>query len=214
VSHTAPENDRCKSSLYIYLTTKCIQHWAPFRLSIWAENRTRADLTSFSTSDSKRYEARTQRWHDTDLKARYWSLTLSGCWKWTKIQESAFSLTTAYTSIVGVSDMHMNRNRKSFTIVSGCRKVKPKNSSTHIKNINMIALKQINKKKQWVVITQTKMFPIWSDINLCFGLLFSIMISLASGFAIFAFEIRIRMTGWFLYQLQLVAMSSRLAYRN
>ena len=146
MSHTAPENDRCKSSLYIYLTTKCIQHWAPFRLSIWAENRTRADLTSFCTSDSKRYEARTQRWHDTDLKARYWSLTLSGCWKWTKIQESAFSLTTAYTSIVGVSDMHMNRNRKSFTIVSGCRKVKPKNSSTHIKNINMIALKQTNKK--------------------------------------------------------------------
>ncbi len=54
---------------------------------------------------------------------------------------SAFSFTTAYTSLVGVSDMHMNRNRKSFTIVSGCRKVKPINSSTHIKNINMIALK-------------------------------------------------------------------------
>ncbi len=27
---------------------------------------------------------------------------------------TAFSFTTAYTSIVGVSDMHMNRNRKSF----------------------------------------------------------------------------------------------------
>ncbi len=39
--------------------------------------------------------------------------------------------------------MHMDRNRKSFTIVSGCRKVKPKNSSTHIKNINMIALNQL-----------------------------------------------------------------------
>ncbi len=108
VSHTAPENDRCKSSLYIYLTTKCIQHWAPFRLSIWAENRTRADLTSFSTSDSKRYEARTQRWHDTDLKARYWSLTLSGCWKTEKSRSQHGSLTTAYTSLVGVSDMHMN----------------------------------------------------------------------------------------------------------
>ena len=59
------------------------------------------------------------------------------------------------------------------------------------------------------------MFPIWSDMNLCFGFLFSIMISLAFGFAIFASEIRIRTTGWFyINQLQLVAMSSRLAYRN
>ena len=59
------------------------------------------------------------------------------------------------------------------------------------------------------------MFPIWSDINLCFGLLLSIMISLASGFAIFALEIRIRMTGWFfIISCRLIAMSRRLSYRN
>ena len=59
------------------------------------------------------------------------------------------------------------------------------------------------------------MFPIWSDINICFGLLLSIMISLAFGFAIFAFEIRIRMTGWFfIISCRLIVMSRRLAYRN
>jgi hypothetical protein len=58
------------------------------------------------------------------------------------------------------------------------------------------------------------MFPIWSDINLCFGLLFSIMISLAFGFAILPLKSGSERPGDFYNQLQLVAMSSRLAYRN
>ena len=52
------------------------------------------------------------------------------------------------TSLVGVSDMHMNLNRKSFTIVSGCRKVKPKNSSTYIKKYKHDSTKVNKQKKQ------------------------------------------------------------------
>ena len=57
------------------------------------------------------------------------------------IQEPAFSFTTAYTSIVGVSDMRMNRNRKSFYNGIRVKEGQAHNSSTDIKNINMIALK-------------------------------------------------------------------------
>ena len=59
------------------------------------------------------------------------------------IQEPAFSLTTTYTNIVWVSHMlkDRNRNRKSDSLVSGCRKVKPKIVLVYIKKkyINIIA---------------------------------------------------------------------------
>ncbi len=87
-----------------------------------------------------------------------------------KIQESTFSYRQPTTSLVGVSDLHMNRNR-SFNSVQ-VQEGQAQNSSTHIKNINMIA--NITKQKKMShSFTQTKMFPIWSDINICFGSVFN-----------------------------------------
>ena len=41
-----------------------------------------------------------------------------------------------------------NRNRKSDSLVSGCRKVKPKIVLVYIKNINIIAQQTNNKQKK------------------------------------------------------------------
>ena len=73
------------------------------------------------------------------------------------IQEPAFSLTTAYTSLVGVSDMRMNRNRnrKSDSLVSGCRKVKPKIVLVYIKNINIIAQQTNKQTKQKKIVSRS-----------------------------------------------------------
>ena len=65
-----------------------------------------------------------------------------------------------------------NRNRKSDSLVSGCRKVKPKIVLVYIKkNINIIAQQtndNTNKKKWWVVILHTRPnSSLRSDINLC-----------------------------------------------
>ena len=119
---TQPRRMIDASRVYTFiLTTKCIQNWASFRAISCAKNRTRADSNFPNTSDSNsiRSSARTGDTcsllkHDAEKRKKSWS--------------QHGSITTAYTSLVGVSDMRMNRNRnrKSVSIVSGCRKVKPK----------------------------------------------------------------------------------------
>ncbi len=66
--HTTLENDRCKSGLNIYFTTKCIQLGATWCYHS-SENRTGLRLTwlPWGTSDSKTKRSSAQQWSDTNL---------------------------------------------------------------------------------------------------------------------------------------------------
>ena len=57
-----------------------------------------------------------------------------------------------------------NRNRKSDSLVSGCRKVKPKIVLVYIKNINIIAQQTNNNTNKQKMVSRnsshkTKQFP-------------------------------------------------------
>jgi hypothetical protein len=113
---TQPRRMIDASRVYTFiLTTKCIQNWASFRAISCAKNRTRADLTSLNTSDSNSIRSSARTGDTCSLLAGRCTVLYSvDAEKRKKSWSQHGSITTAYTSIVGVSDMHMNRNRKSF----------------------------------------------------------------------------------------------------
>ena len=99
---TQPRRMIDASRVYTFiLTTKCIQNWASFKAISCAKNRTRADSTSLTPRTVTRYEAR----HERAILVLYSAVDAE---KRKKSRSQHGSFTTAYTSLVGVSDMHMN----------------------------------------------------------------------------------------------------------
>ena len=99
---------------HLFSTTKCIQTGHPYRLSVAQRTGLGLSRTSSNTSDSNsiRSSARTGDTcsllkHDAEKRKKSWS--------------QHGSITTAYTSLVGVSDMRMNRNRNRNLFNGGIR---------------------------------------------------------------------------------------------